>query len=158
MPPSWIADDGFWSHPEPVDAVSPLESWTVLGDDSASVEPIGRYYLTDIERSPSTVKAYAQRTGFSFSLSVPDWREVPLEDVGEVGAWLPPIAGRRGRGAALGWNITVARRRNASQAILDACETFCSEGLTALLVTLPLLRFVVESSDHEAYSRGLVEL
>ena len=36
------------------------ESWTVLGDDGP-VPPIERYlaYLTDIERSPNTVKAYA---------------------------------------------------------------------------------------------------
>ena len=41
--------------------VSRLESWTVLGDDDVSVEPIERYltYLTNIERSPNTVKAYA---------------------------------------------------------------------------------------------------
>lgn len=97
------------------------------------------------------MKAYAQDLKdwvLLLAVRVPDWREVPLEDVGEFGAWLPPIAGRGGRGAALGWNIIAARRRNASQAILDAYETFCSEGLTALLVTLPLLRFVVESSEH----------
>jgi hypothetical protein len=43
------------SHP------SPLESWTVLGDDDAPVPPVERYlaYLTDIERSPNTIKAYA---------------------------------------------------------------------------------------------------
>jgi len=37
---------------------SRVESWTVLGDDDVPVE---RYlaYLTAIERSPSTVKAYA---------------------------------------------------------------------------------------------------
>jgi integrase/recombinase XerD len=36
------------------------ESWTVLGDDGP-VRPVERYlaYLTDIERSPNTVKAYA---------------------------------------------------------------------------------------------------
>ena len=44
--------------------ISPVlsrESWTVLGDDDAPVAPIDRYlaYLTDIERSPNTVKAYA---------------------------------------------------------------------------------------------------
>ena len=41
--------------------VSSLESWTVLGDDDAPVEPVERYlaYLTDIERSPNTIKAYA---------------------------------------------------------------------------------------------------
>ena len=37
------------------------ESWTVLGDDHAPVEPVERWlaYLTAIERSPNTVKAYA---------------------------------------------------------------------------------------------------
>ena len=36
------------------------ESWTVLGDDGP-VQPVERYlaYLTDIERSPNTVEAYA---------------------------------------------------------------------------------------------------
>ena len=36
------------------------ESWTVLGDDGP-VRPVERYlaYLTDIERSPNTVRAYA---------------------------------------------------------------------------------------------------
>ena len=44
-----------------ISAVSSRESWTVLGGDDAPVEPIERYlaYLTDIERSPNTVKAYA---------------------------------------------------------------------------------------------------
>jgi hypothetical protein len=36
-------------------------SWTVLGDDDVPVGPVERFlaYLTDIERSPNTVKAYA---------------------------------------------------------------------------------------------------
>ena len=40
---------------------SSLESWTVLGDDDLPVGPVERYlaYLTDIERSPNTVRAYA---------------------------------------------------------------------------------------------------
>jgi integrase/recombinase XerD len=35
------------------------ESWTVVGHDDIPVEPVERYlaYLTDIERSPNTVKA-----------------------------------------------------------------------------------------------------
>lgn len=45
-----------------VKVVSPLssrESFTVLGEDDAPVAPVERYlkYLTDIERSPNTVKA-----------------------------------------------------------------------------------------------------
>ncbi len=40
---------------------SGAESWTVLGDDDVPVGPVERYlsYLTDIERSPNTVRAYA---------------------------------------------------------------------------------------------------
>ena len=36
-------------------------SWTVLGDDDVPVGPVERFlaYLTDVGRSPNTVKAYA---------------------------------------------------------------------------------------------------
>jgi site-specific recombinase XerD len=84
-----------------------VESWTVLGDDDGPIEPIDRWlaYLSDIDRSPNTVKAYAHdlkdwwvflgRRGL-------DWREVRLEDVGEYVAWLVlPPAGRDGRVAVL---------------------------------------------------------
>jgi site-specific recombinase XerD len=77
---------------------SGLESWTVLGDDDVPIEPIERYlaYLTDIERSPNTVKAYAHdlKDWFTFLAGRGlDWREVRLEDVGEFVAWLrrPPV-------------------------------------------------------------------
>jgi hypothetical protein len=35
-------------------------SWTVLGPDGVPVEPVERYlaFLTDVDRSPNTVKAY----------------------------------------------------------------------------------------------------
>lgn len=86
--------------------VSSLESWTVLGDRGGPVEPIERYlaYLTDIERSPNTVKAYARdlKDWFDFlNVRGLDWREVRLEDLGEFVAWLrlPPV-GRAG-GVAL---------------------------------------------------------
>ena len=80
--------------------VSSLESWTVLGDGGGPVEPIERYlaYLTDIERSPNTVKAYAHdlKDWFDFlDVRGLDWREVRLEDLGEFVAWLRvPPAGR----------------------------------------------------------------
>lgn len=56
------------------------ESWTVLGDDGP-VQPVERYlaYLTDIERSPNTVKAYAHdlKDWFVFLAGQGlDWREV----------------------------------------------------------------------------------
>ena len=70
-----------------------LESWTVLGDDDVPVQPIERYlaYLTSIERSPNTIKAYAHDLKDYFIFLAGrglDWREVRLEDLGEFIAWL----------------------------------------------------------------------
>lgn len=77
--------------------VTRLESWTVLREDGSPVGPIERYlaYLTDIERSPNTVKAYAHdlKDWFVFLAGRDlDWREVRLEDVAAFIAWLrrPP--------------------------------------------------------------------
>ena len=84
-----------------------VESWTVLGDDDVPVEPIERWlgYLSDIDRSPNTVKAYAHDLkDFWVFLGCRglDWREVRLEDIGEYVAWLRlPPAGRSGRVAVL---------------------------------------------------------
>lgn len=71
-----------------VAAATRRESRTVLGSDDAPVAPIERYlaYLTDIERSPNTVKAYAHDLKDLFTFLAGrdlDWREVALEDVGE---------------------------------------------------------------------------
>jgi site-specific recombinase XerD len=81
---------------------SRAESWAVLGDDDVPVEPVERFlaYLTDIERSPNTVKAYAHdlKDYWVFlACRGLDWRGVRLEDIGEFVAWLRlPLAGRRG--------------------------------------------------------------
>ena len=84
-----------------------VESWTVLGDDDVPVEPIDRWlgYLSDIYRSPNTVKAYAHDLK-DYWLFLDhrglDWREVRLEDIGEYVAWLVlPPAGRSGQVAVL---------------------------------------------------------
>ncbi|MFG2563566.1 site-specific integrase [Streptomyces sp. NPDC048496] len=83
------------------------ESWTVLGEDDTPLAPIERYlaYLSDIEKSPNTVKVYAHdlKDWFAFLQTRGlDWREVQLEDVGEFVAWLRlPPAGRTGRVAVL---------------------------------------------------------
>src|SRR5208283_813972 len=62
-------------------------------------------YLTNIERSPNTVKAYAHDLkDFLVFLARrdTDWREVRLEDLGEYVAWLAlPPAGRNGAVAVL---------------------------------------------------------
>jgi site-specific recombinase XerD len=86
---------------------SRVESWTVLGDDDAPVAAIESYlsFLSDIERSPNTVKAYAHDLKDYFVFLAHrgmDWREVRLEDVGEFVAWLRlPPAGRAGQVAVL---------------------------------------------------------
>lgn len=90
-----------------VSPVSLRESWTVLGDDDAPVAPVDRYlgYLTDIERSPNTVKAYAHDLkdwfGFLAERGL-DWQDVRLDDVGEFVAWLRlPLQARHGQVAVL---------------------------------------------------------
>ena len=81
---------------------SGIRSWTVLGDDDVPVVPVDRFlaYLTDIGRSPNTVKAYAHdlKDYWSFiGFRSLDWREARLEDVGEFVAWLQlPPEGRAG--------------------------------------------------------------
>ena len=82
-------------------------SWTVLGDDDVVVVPVDRFlaYLTDIGRSPNTVKAYAHdlKDYWCFiGFRGLDWREARLEDIGEFVAWLQlPPAGRAGEVAVL---------------------------------------------------------
>ena len=82
-------------------------SWTVLGDDDVPVGPVERFlaYLTDIERSPNTVKAYAHdlKDFWEFlGCRGLDWRKARLEDVGEFVAWLRlPPPGRKGVVAVL---------------------------------------------------------
>jgi integrase/recombinase XerD len=82
-------------------------SWTVLGDDDVPVVPVERFlaYLTDIGRSPNTVRAYAHdlKDFWDFTgLRGLDWREARLEDIGEFVAWLALApAGRAGTVAVL---------------------------------------------------------
>jgi integrase/recombinase XerD len=71
----------------------------VLGDDDRPVGPIERWlaHLSNVDRSPNTVKAYAHdvKDYWQFlAVRGLDWREVRLEDVGEFVAWLglPPPA------------------------------------------------------------------
>ena len=86
---------------------SRAESWTVLGDDDIPVAPVEGWlaYLTAIDRSPNTVKAYAHDLkDFLVFLARGglDWRGVRLEDLGDYVAWLAlPPAGRDGAVAVL---------------------------------------------------------
>jgi integrase/recombinase XerD len=73
--------------------VSDTESWTLLDDTGVVVEPVEQYlaYLTVIERSPNTVRAYAisLQLWFEFlSRAGLDWRQVGVEDVARFVGWL----------------------------------------------------------------------
>ena len=73
--------------------VTGIESWTVLGDDGAVVTPAERYlaYLSSLERSPNTVRAYAMslRLWFEFlGRGGVDWADAGVEDVARFVAWL----------------------------------------------------------------------
>jgi hypothetical protein len=67
--------------------VTGIESWTVLGDDGAVVVPVERYlaYLSALERSPNTVRAYAASLSMWFEFLggpgsaglMPGWRMWP---------------------------------------------------------------------------------
>jgi integrase/recombinase XerD len=68
-------------------------SWTVIGTDLRVVEPVERYlaWLSDFERSPNTVRAYAQDLkAFWVFLEARAlaWDRVTLEQVGQFTGWL----------------------------------------------------------------------
>jgi hypothetical protein len=79
----------------------------VLGEDQVPVEPVERFlaFLSAIERSPNTIKAYAHdlKDWFAFLAGRGlDWRSVTVEDVAGFVAWLRlPPAARDGRVAVL---------------------------------------------------------
>jgi integrase/recombinase XerD len=106
-----------------------VESWSVLGDDGP-IEPVERWlaYLTAIERSPNTVKAYAHdlKDWFTF-LGLRgglDWREVRLEDLGEFVAWLRlPPGVRDGGVAVLPWVAHHCTERSVNRK-LSALSSF----------------------------------
>ena len=73
--------------------VTGAESWTVVDDRWAAVEPVERYlaHLAGIERSPNTVRAYAHglRLWFEFlGARRLVWDSVGIEDVSRFVAWL----------------------------------------------------------------------
>ena len=73
--------------------VTAAESWTVVDDDGAVVEPVERYlaYLAALERSPNTVRAYAVSLKLFFEFLAEaglDWAQVGVEEVARFVAWL----------------------------------------------------------------------
>src|SRR4051812_3444228 len=69
------------------------ESWTVIGDDRRPVAPVEAYsaWLSAIERSPNTVRAYAQDLkAFWEFLTARElaWDRLTLEQLGLFTAWL----------------------------------------------------------------------
>jgi integrase/recombinase XerD len=88
---------------------SGVESATVLRGGGMTVDPIDRFlaYLTAVDRSPNTVRAYAHdlRDYFEFlETRELEWDRVVLEDLGRFVSWLRlPGEARDGRVAVLPW-------------------------------------------------------
>jgi integrase/recombinase XerD len=126
---------------------SEVESWTVLGDDQVAVEPVERFlgYLTSIEKSPNTVKAYAHdlKAWFTYLTGHDlDWQVVTVEDVAGFVAWLRlPPAGREGKVAVLPsveHHCSAASVNRKLAALTSFCEFHARRGveLAGLLVTM----------------------
>jgi site-specific recombinase XerD len=103
------------------------DSWTVIGADRRPVEPVEAFlrWLTDTERSPNTVRAYAGdlRQFWEFmGLRGYDWADLGVEELGDFVSWLRSPAdnvvvlasGSPARGAA-----TVNRKLAAVSAFYD---------------------------------------
>jgi len=72
---------------------SGCESWTVIGSDRRPVAPVEAFlrWLTDIERSPNTVRVYAGdlRQFWEFlQLRGYDWVDLGLEELTDFASWL----------------------------------------------------------------------
>ena len=68
-------------------------SWTVIGADRRPVEPVESFlrWLSDTERSPNTVRAYAGdlRQFWEFLVARGhDWSDLGLEELGDFAGWL----------------------------------------------------------------------
>jgi len=68
-------------------------SWSLVGPDRSVVQPVERYlaWLTHIERSPNTVRAYAHDLKLYWSFLAARklaWQAPTVESLGEFTAWL----------------------------------------------------------------------
>jgi integrase/recombinase XerD len=103
------------------------ESWTVIGEDRRGVGPVETFlrWLTDTERSPNTVRAYAGdlRQFWQFlTVRGYDWSALGVEELGDFASWLRSPAenvivlagGMPARGAS-----TVNRKLAAVSAFYD---------------------------------------
>jgi integrase/recombinase XerD len=126
---------------------SGAESWTVLGDDQVPVEPAERFlgYLTSVEMSPNTVKAYAHdlKDWFTYLGGLDlDWQVVTVEDVAGFVAWLRlPPGGRDGKVAvlpAVESHCSAASVNRKLAALTSFCEFHARRGvkLAGLLTTM----------------------
>jgi integrase/recombinase XerD len=158
---------------------SGAESWTVLGDDQVPVEPVERFlgYLTSVEKSPNTVKAYAHdlKDWFTYLAGHDlDWQVVTVEDVAGFVAWLRlPPAGRDGKVAVLPTvesHCSAASVNRKLAALTSFCEFHARHGvsLARLLTTMqpaghrgsatsykPLLHHVTKSGSQR---RSVIKL
>ena len=126
---------------------SGAESWTLLGGDRVPLEPVERFlgYLTSVEKSPNTVKAYAHDLKDWFTYLAGhglDWQVVTVEDVAGFVAWLRlPPGGREGKVAVLPTvesHCSAASVNRKLAALTSFCEFHARHGvsLAGLLTTM----------------------
>ena len=117
---------------------SEAESWTVLGDDQVPLEPAERFlgYLTSIEKSPNTVKAYAHdlKDWFTYlTFRNLNWQVVTVEDVAGFVVWLRlPPGCRDGKVAVLptaGSHCSEASVNRKLAALTSFCEFHARHGV-----------------------------
>lgn len=141
----------------------------MLDDDHCPVEPVERFlgYLTAVERSPNTVKAYAHdlKDWFVFLRDRgKDWREVDLEDVASFVAWLRmPPAARAGRVAVLpsaGHHVGAASVNRKLAALTSFCEFHARHGVALaglLTTTVPSRGSAASASSFKPFLHHLTK-
>jgi hypothetical protein len=128
---------------------SRVESWTVLGDDGVPVAAVEAWlaYLSNIGRSPNTVKAYAHDLKDFWVFIVGrglDWRAVRLDDLGEYVAWLALPPGGRDGGVAVLPSVqahvsaTTVNRKLAALAAFYAFQARRAQAVLASVLRLQL--------------------
>lgn len=139
------------------------ESWTVLDDEQSRLEPVERFlaYLSSVERSPNTVKAYAHdlKDWFVFLQDRgKDWREVDLEDIAAFVAWLRlPPAARAGRVAVLPsveHHVGASSVNRKLAALTSFCEFHARHGVALaglLRTTAPARGSAMSSSSFKPF-------
>ena len=120
-------------------------TWLVLNENDFPVQPIQTYlhYLTNVERSPNTIRAYANHLKLYWTFLADqdiDWTSIKLSELGEFIHWLRLSRNTGEDGAAR----TATRTESTVNTILAAVSSFYSfhnlQSETDISLTTPSVR------------------